>query len=127
MKTIFVNSCQKTLHRCDLWGIRLINSMNAKRVPEGYTYLMSSKERKYFFIKTANLEIFIFPSGANITNYRGVADEAFYFPAHVARYLYGNRYSQRYGGWLIDYIVEVEGGLGRPEKDGKEFIHEYDL
>lgn len=127
MKTIFVNSCQKTLHQCDLWGVRLVNSMNARRVPEPYTYLMSSKERKYFFIKTNQLEIFIFPSGTNMTGYHGMADEAFYFPAKDAKYLYGDRYSERYGGWLIDYIVEVEGGLPRPENDGKEFIHEYDL
>lgn len=124
-KTVYVNSCEKTMIQCQEYARSLVKAIKDCKVPGPIVSYLPRASRGYIHVKTPQINIFIFPTHADMTGRRPV-DEAFYFDAETAKYLYGKRYSKRYGGWLIDYIVEVEGGLPRPENDGKEFIHEYD-
>lgn len=125
-KLIYVNSHEPTMVSCRQYTFGILKALNDRRVPVVYSSVTAVKlPRRGFCIETANLQIFIFPTYSDVAKY-GPADEAFYFDTQTAKKIYGDRYSERYGGWLIDYIVEVEGGLPRPEEDGKEFIHEYD-
>ena len=109
MKTIYVNSRSKYLSGCMHYMLLTVNSMNARRViPISKPGV--SEMRNSCVIKTRNLTIYIFPRDADMTWRRDI-DEAFYFDEETSKYLYGNRYSQRYIGSLIDYIAEVEGGI----------------